>query len=185
MKQALIISDMLEDFIRPDGALPVGEEGLKIIPNLQTLIKFCRQQAIPVVYANDALMPGDFLFKSRLKPHAIRGMAGTRIISELKPEAGDVIVHKRRFSAFFKTDLDITLRELGVGTVVIGGVSTEICILSTAYDAVCNNFKVIVVDDCCASRLRETRDRVLDILRKSPLYPLLRVMTLSDFLQIA
>jgi nicotinamidase-related amidase len=40
MKQALIISDMLEDFIRPDGALPVGEEGLKIIPHLQTLINF-------------------------------------------------------------------------------------------------------------------------------------------------
>jgi nicotinamidase/pyrazinamidase len=185
MKQAIIISDMLEDFIRPDGALPVGEEGLKIIPNLQRLIAFCRQKELPIIYANDALMPGDFLFKSRLNPHGIRGTAGARIISELKPEAGDVIVHKRRFSAFFKTDLDITLREWGAGTVVIGGVSTEICVLSTAYDAVCNNFEAIVLEDCCASRLTETRDRVLEVLRKSPLYPLLRVMPLSDFLQSA
>ncbi len=183
MKQALIVSDMLEDFIRPDGALPVGEEGLKIIPNLQTLIRLCRQQGIPVVYANDALMPDDFLFRSRLRPHGIRGTSGARIINELEPEDNDVILSKRRFSAFFKTDLDITLREWGVETVIIGGVSTEVCVLSTAYDAVCNNFEVIVVEDCCASRSTKTRDQVLDILRKSPLYPLLKVLPLSDFVQ--
>jgi nicotinamidase/pyrazinamidase len=185
MKQALIISDMLEDFIRPAGALPVGEEGLKIIPNLQRLIQFCRQKKIPIVYANDALMPDDFLFKSKLNPHGIRGTAGAQIIIELKPETADIIIHKRRFSAFFKTDLDITLREWGVGTVVIAGVSTEICVLSTVYDAVCNDFEAIVLEDCCASRSRVIRDEVLDVLRKSPLYPLLRVMPLSDFLRSA
>jgi len=183
MKQALIISDMLEDFIRADGPLPVGEEGLKIIPALQTLIKFCREKAIPVVYANDALMPDDALFKSRMNPHAIRGTAGAQVISELKPEAGDLIVPKPRFSAFFKTNLDVTLKEWGVDTIVLGGVATEICVLSTAYDAVCHDFNVIVLDDCCASRFRETRDRVLDLLRKTPLYPLLKVMSLADYQQ--
>jgi len=184
MKPALIISDMLVDFIRPDGPMPVGEEGLKIIPGLQTAIGFCRREAIPVVYSNDALLPDDFLFKSRAKPHAIRGTAGAQVISELQPEAGDVIVHKPRFSAFFRTGLENTLRELSVDTVVIGGVATEVCVLGTAYDAVCHNFKVIVLEDCCASRFPETRDQVLDLLRKSPLYPLLKVMTLADFRQM-
>jgi nicotinamidase-related amidase len=183
MKQALIISDMLEDFIRPDGALPVGEEGLKIIPHLQTLINFCRQREIPVVYANDALMPDDFLFKSRLRPHGIRGTSGAQIITELTPQDDELIIHKRRFSAFFKTDLDITLREWDIDTVVIGGVSTEVCVLSTAYEAVCNNFQVIVLEDCCASRFCETRDQVLDLLRKSPLFPLLQVMPLFEYLE--
>jgi len=183
MKQALIISDMLEDFIRLDGPLPVGEEGIKIIPNLQTLVKFCREKAIPVIYSNDALLPDCFLFQSRMNPHAIQGTAGAQVISELNPEAGDLIVAKPRFSAFFKTDLDITLREWGVDTVVIAGVSTEICVLSTAYDAVCHDFNVIVLDDCCASRFTETRDRVLSLLKKTPLYPLLRVISLADFLK--
>jgi len=181
MKQALIISDMLEDFICLDGPLPVGEEGIKIIPNLQTLIRFCRGKTIPIVYSNDALPPDCFLFKSRMNPHAIQGTAGAQVIRELQPEAGDLIVEKPRFSAFFKTDLDVTLREWGVDTVVIGGISTEVCVLSTAYDAVCHDFNVIVLDDCCASRFPETRDRVLTLLRKTPLYPLLKVMSLADF----
>lgn len=181
MKQALIVSDMLEDFIRLDGPLPMGEEGIKIIPNLQKLIRFCREKAIPVVYSNDALQPDCFLFQSRMNPHAITGTAGAQVISELKPEAGDLIVDKPRFSAFFKTDLDVTLKRWGVDTVVIGGVSTEVCVLSTAYDAVCHDFNVIVLDDCCASRFPDTRDRVLYLLRKTPLYPLLKVMSLADF----
>lgn len=130
-------------------------------------------------------MPDDFLFKSRAKPHGIRGKAGAQVISELKPENGDIIVPKPRFSALFKTDLDRILGERGVDTVVIGGVATEVCVLSTAYDAVCHNFTVIVLEDCCASRFRETRDQVLDLFRKSPLYPLLRVMSLADFQQTA
>jgi nicotinamidase/pyrazinamidase len=181
MKQALIVSDMLEDFIRLDGPLPVGEEGIKIIPNLQKLIGFCREKAIPIVYSNDALPPDCFLFQSRMNPHALQGTAGAQVISDLKPEAGDLIVEKPRFSAFFKTDLDVILRERGVETVVIGGISTEVCVLSTAYDAICHDFNVIVLDDCCASRFPETRDRVLYLLRKTPLYPLLKVMSLADF----
>lgn len=181
MKQALIVSDMLEDFIKFDGPLPVGEEGIKIIPNLQKLIRFCREKSIPIVYSNDALQPDCFLFQSRMNPHAIAGTPGAQVISELKPEAGDLIVDKPRFSAFFKTDLDLTLKKWGVETVVIGGISTEVCVLSTAYDAVCHDFNVIVIDDCCASRFPETRDRVLYLLRKTPLYPLLKVMSLADF----
>ncbi|MFC2022537.1 cysteine hydrolase family protein [Chloroflexota bacterium] len=182
MKPAVIIIDMLEDFINPGGALPVGLEGLKIIPDLQKLVGICREKAIPIVYSNDALMPDDFLFHTRMKPHAIKGTAGARVIKELKPEASDIIMPKPRFSAFFGTELDGILKNIGIDTLVICGVATEVCILSTAYDGVCNNFKVIVLEDCCASRRRGMHEKVLSILRASPLYPLLRVRTLADFL---
>jgi len=184
MRLAAIVCDMIEDFIRPDGPLPVGGEGLRIIPNLQRLKEFCRRRALPFVYANDSLMPDDFLFRSRMRPHALRGTAGTRVIDELSPEPGDLVVHKRRFSAFFRTDLDITLKEWGVDTVVLGGVATEVCILTTAYDAVCHNFEVIVLEDCCASRFRENHEKVISLLRNGPLYPLLRVMGLSDLVKL-
>jgi nicotinamidase/pyrazinamidase len=183
MRPAIIITDMIEDFVRPDGPLPIGEEGLKIIPNLCELIDLCRQKVWPVVYANDALMADDFLFQSRMKPHAIRGTAGAGLIGELRSEPSDLLIHKPRFSAFFKTDLDIELRERGIDTVVLGGIATEVCILSTAYEAVCHNFEVIVLEDCCASRSKETHGLVISMLKKSPLYPLLRVTTLSVFLR--
>ncbi|MFC1949903.1 cysteine hydrolase family protein [Chloroflexota bacterium] len=183
MKPAIIIVDMLEDFISPEGALPVGEEGLKIIPNLQRLVEVCRQKTIPIIYSNDALVPDDFLFQSIMNPHGIKGTAGARVIKELKPGASDIVSPKPRFSAFFGTELDSTLRKMGIDTVIVCGVSTEICVLSTAYDGVCSNFKVIVLDDCCASRSRSTYVQIIEILKSSPLYPLLRVMTLADFLQ--
>lgn len=181
MKPAIVVADMIEDFIRLDGPLPVGDEAIKIIPSLQRLIGLGRQKGFPVIYANDALMPGDFLFRSRMKPHAIRGTSGARVIDELRPEPSDVIVHKRRFSAFFKTNLEITLKEWNIDTIVLGGVATEVCILATAYDGVCHDFEVVVVTDCCASRLKETHGKVVSILEKSPLYPLLKVMSLADF----
>ena len=49
----------------------------------------------------------------------------------------DMVLPKRRFSAFFKTDLDQTLRTLDVDTVLVGGISTNFCVLTTALDAVC------------------------------------------------
>ena len=184
MKPAVIITDMVNDFIKLDGPLPVGEEGLKIIPRLQELISVCREKSVPIIYANDALLPNDFLFNSRMKPHGIRGTAGVEVIDELKPESSDLIVHKRRLSAFFKTDLDITLREWNVDTIVVGGVAAEICVLSTAYDGISNNFKVIVVEDCCASRFRDIHSHIMAVLKASPMYPLLRVMTLAELVQI-
>lgn len=183
MKPAVVITDMVNDFIRLDGPLPVGEEGLKIIPRLQTLVSSCRKMHIPIVFANDALLPNDFMFQSQMKPHGIRGTAGVQVIEELGPADSDLIVHKRRLSAFFKTDLDITFKEWDIDTVVVGGVAAEVCVLSTAYDAISHNFKVIVLEDCCASRFKEIHNHIIAVLKASPMYPLLRVMTLAKFLQ--
>ena len=72
MKPAIVLTDMVNDFIRLDGALPVGEEGLKIIPRLQKLLSACRKKNIPFIYANDALLPNDFMFESQMRPHGIR-----------------------------------------------------------------------------------------------------------------
>lgn len=184
MRAAAVITDMVADFIRLDGPLPVGEEGLKIIPRLQELIKVCRAAGIPIIFSNDALMPNDFLFQSRMKPHGIRGTAGVQVIEELQPQDSDLVMEKRRLSAFFKTDLDITLREWNVDTIVLGGVATEVCILSSAYDGISHGFKVIVLEDCCASRFRKTHDHIMAVLKKSPLYPLLQVMTLPKFIDL-
>lgn len=182
MKPAVIVVDMIEDFIRLDGPLPVGEEGLKIVPNINKLITACHEKGILTVFSNDALKPDDFLFNSRMKPHAIKDTPGTHVFTGLNVGASDLVVDKPRFSAFFGTDLCVTLKERGIDTLIVCGVATEICVLSTAYDGVCNDFRVIVLQDCCASRFPNTHQEIMAILKLSPLYPLLKVTTLDDFL---
>lgn len=182
MKPAIIIVDMLKDNVDPNSPFSIGEEGRNIIPNLQRLLAFAREKMFPVVYANDSFLVNDFLFQSVMKPHTIRGTAGAEVIDELQPQNSDIILPKRRFSAFFKTDLDITLKELGIDTIVVGGIATEVCVTMTALDSLANNFRAIILSDCCASYTAETRDRALSLHQKSPLRPLLRIMTLAEFI---
>ena len=182
MKPAVIIVDMVRDNIDLDSPYALGEEGRKIIPNLQRLAAFTREKKFPLIFANDSYLESDFIFQSLIKPHAIKGTPGAEVIEELKPQDSDIVLPKRRFSAFFRTDLDFTLRGLGVDTIAVGGVTTEICVNMTVFDGLTNGFRAIFLRDCCASYTPEQRDRVLTLYQKSPIRPLLRVMTLAEFI---
>jgi isochorismate hydrolase len=107
------------------------------------------------------------------------------VVEDLRPRKEDQILLKRRFSAFFKTDLDQTLRLLGADTVVITGINTHVCVYATAMDSVCNDFYAIVLEDCSASRDREVHQGSIEVLRQGGLSPLLRVMSLDEFLEEA
>jgi nicotinamidase-related amidase len=110
-----------------------------------------------------------------MEPHSLRGSRGAEVIDELRRAASDIVLSKRRFSAFFKTDLDQTLRTLQAETVVLAGIATHVCVLGTALDALSNDFSAIILEDCCAAHRQEYHGPVLDAFRKTPLYPLLRV----------
>ena len=181
-KKALIIVDMIKDNVDPDSRFSIGEEGRRIIPNLSSLLSAARQSNIPIIFANDSFMPNDFIFRGKVKPHALRGTRGVEVIEELRPQPEDIILEKRRFSAFFKTDLDITLRSLGIDTIVVTGITTECCVLTTLLDGMANDFKVILIEDCCASSLKDNHDAIIKIFRNSTIQPLLNVLTLGEFL---
>ena len=182
MKPAIIIVDMLKDNVDIESPFSMGEEGRKIIPRLQELLSIGREQGIPIIYACDSRLANDFIFQGRMKPHCIRGTTGEEVISELQPQNSDIIVPKRLFSAFFKTDLDITLRQLGIDTIVVGGIATEVCVIMTALDGIGNGFKTIILSDCCASYTEEIHHKTLSLYQKSPLRPLFKIMTLAEFI---
>ena len=98
-----------------------------------------------------------------MKPHSIRGTEGANVIDQLDKEPSDIVSEKRRFSAFFKTDLDQTLRDLDCDTVMVVGISTHICVLSTLIDAVAFDFKAIMLRDCCQAHTSEIHDGVAQI----------------------
>jgi nicotinamidase-related amidase len=89
---------------------------------------------------------------------------------------------KRRFSAFFKTDLDQTLRTMRIDTVAVAGINTHFCVIATALDAICHDFYTILLEDLSAAYKPEIHAAFMDAYRKSAIYPLLRVATGDEFL---
>ena len=183
MRPAIVVVDMLKDaFKRRD--LPATQEYLKILPKIKELLEKARKLGIPIIFACDSFLENDFIFKGK-HSYSIRGTEGAEVVEDLRPGKEDQILLKRRFSAFFKTDLDQTLRLLGVDTVVITGINTHVCVYATAMDSVCNDFYAIVLEDCSASRDREVHQGCIEVLRQGGLSPLLRVMSLDEFLEEA
>jgi nicotinamidase/pyrazinamidase len=185
MKPAMIVVDMLKDNLKESSRNPYFQEGRAIIPNLQKLLGESRKRGVPIIFACDSFLKDDFIFKGRMKVHSLRGTKGAEVMDELKPEPTDIILPKRRFSAFFKTDLDQTLRVLGVDTIVVTGITTEVCVLMTVMDGLSHDFSVILLEDCSASRSKEFHQGCLHLYRNFALYPLLRIMTLEEFLKEA
>ena len=134
MKRALVVVDMIEDFVHEGGALYCGPSMARIVPVIQKEIARARGAAEPIIYLTDNHLPDDAEFQM-FPPHAIAGTKGAAIVPELAPSKEDVIIPKRRYSGFFGTDLDITLRERGVDTLRLVGDCTNICVLYTAADA--------------------------------------------------
>ncbi len=181
MKPAIIIVDMLEDSYRVKKAVEREEE--KIVPRVRDFLKKCRSLSIPIIFACDSFLEGDFLFKGKFKPCAIRGTPGANVYHELEPQPTDTILPKRRLSAFFKTDLDQTLRTWGIDTVALGGLNTHVCVLSTALDAFSHDFYTVMLEDLMASQKKEIHENTLENYRHFNVYPLFRVMTSDAFLK--
>lgn len=182
MKTAIIVVDMLKDNIDTDSHFNIGEEGRKIVPRLKQLLSIARNRDMPIVFANDTFYEDDFIFRGKMKPHALQGTIGAEVIDELEPQKTDIILEKRKFSAFFQTGLDLILGKLGVDTIVVAGISTLACVLMTALDGICYNFRVIILEDCSAAHKEESHLALLGLYRNFPIYPLLRIMKLKQFL---
>ena len=166
MPRALIVVDMIEDFAHEDGALYCGPSMARIIPVIQGELERARAAGEPIVYLTDAHMPDDAEFQM-FPPHAIVGTKGAEISPEVAPASGDVVIPKRRYSGFFGTDLDITLRERGVDTLRLVGDCTNICVLYTAADARNLGYAVEVVEDGVTSFDEDAHRSALKELEKT------------------
>jgi nicotinamidase-related amidase len=78
----------------------------------------------------------------------IRDTWDTDIVPELKPQANDIVIYKTRFSGFYKTDLDATLKKFGIKYLIVTGVTTSICVESTVRDAMFRDYLCIMLSDC-------------------------------------
>lgn len=148
--KALLIVDMLADFIYPEGALYLGPSADALITGVRSRLEEYRNEGDLIIYLCDRHPEDDQEF-DMFPPHSLEGSKGSDIIAELAPQAGERIISKRRFSAFCGTDLDLTLREKGITDLELTGCVTNICILYTAADARMLNYRVSVSEKAVAS----------------------------------
>jgi nicotinamidase-related amidase len=165
-KCALLVIDMLEDFVR-EGApleLPAARAA---VPAIRRRIAAARRKGELVVYVCDAHRRRDPEFgRMGWPPHAVEGTPGSAVVAALSPEPGDVVVEKRSYSGFFRTGLDAVLRRHGVGSLELCGCATDICVLHTAADAAMRGYDVLVDASRVAGLSPETHAFALDHLEK-------------------
>ena len=142
---AVLVVDMLKDFFVDGGAM-VLEGGEALYAPHQQLLTAARAAGMPIHWLNQSLPPDDSLFEMRTV-HCLAGSWGAEVVDELPVEADDIVIPKRRYSGFFQTTLDLTLRERGIKTVIVTGVVTNICVRSTVHDAFFLQYKVLVPED--------------------------------------
>jgi nicotinamidase-related amidase len=177
---ALVVVDMIKGNVKAGGKSMIDVEATKIIPNIQRLIEAFRRTGNRIVFACDSFMEGDFLFSGRMPPHAIRGTGGDEPIPELGMRPTDLFLPKRRMSAFYKTDLDQTLRTWGVDCAVVCGIVTNVCVLMTALDAIQNDFNTVIATDACTCHKREIHDMTLKTYESFVLQDIFRMMTVEE-----
>ena len=134
--QALIVDDILHEFVY--GKLKT-ERAKTIIPPTKKLIFAARRSKIPVIYVSDAHLPSDPEVEL-WGAHAMKGSLGAEVVDDLKPSKTDYVFEKRVYSSFQNTGVDLLLRGLGIDTVIIVGLYTDICVRHTAADAFQSGF---------------------------------------------
>ena len=159
-----------------------------VVPAVASLVEAARAAAVPVVFVKHVLRPdygdGGIIFNEVKRP--LRGagaiVSGTweaELVDELVVEPEDVVVEKRRFSAFFGTDLDVVLRSRGIASLVVCCVTTNICVESTARDVAQRDYRTFVVADATGEIDPAKHEHALTTLG----YAFCRVVAGADVLQ--
>lgn len=155
-KTAVLVVDVLGG---SDGPTP-GLENMAYYA--VSIVRAARRAGVPVVFACDAHLPGIDRELELWGDHGMAGTEGSRPLDAFQVQQGDYVVPKRRYDAFFQTDLDLTLRELGVDTLVVFGCDTNICVLSTLAGAFYRGYKTVVPANACGTFLVGTQEAGLD-----------------------
>jgi nicotinamidase-related amidase len=184
-RAALVIIDMQRDFLEPGGfgaALGNDVSRLKVaVPPCASVLSAFRQMGALVIHTREGHRPD----LTDAPPHKVergdpsmrigapgpmgrilvRGEPGHDIISELYPAVGEPVIDKPGKGAFYQTDLDLMLRNRGIDTLFVCGVTTEVCVNTTVREANDRGYRCIVISDCCASYFPEFHEYGLKMVK--------------------
>jgi nicotinamidase/pyrazinamidase len=147
--EAIVVLDMTRDSVAPEAR--AVDKRKAILPKTKSFLDWARKSGRPVVFVCSARRKTDKWFLKFWELANEIWRPGQEPIPELYDAQKDTIVHKRRYSGFFGSDLDLTLRELGATSVVMFGWSTSLAVATTAVDAWQLGYPSTVVSDLCIS----------------------------------
>lgn len=171
---ALLVIDMQEEFVKPHWTSSWIPEATRQVPIIKDLISDCRAMGIPVIYT---LFSQTHHYLDRPKyghtmPNRFPELGtdpdwfkNSKIVDELKPEDGDIIIHKPSYGAFYDTPLDTILRNLNKDTIIICGTLTNCCCGTTARQGYERGYKVIFGSDVTSTYTQEMQSAELGIIR--------------------
>lgn len=170
-RSAILVIDVQNDYCHPEGALAKGGNDVsgvgKMLPNLSALLSSARAHEIPIIFIQtiheDATDSEAWRMRSSGKMAAVcrPGSWGAEFF-EVSPREGEIIVNKHRYSAFINTRLDSVLRALKIETLFVTGVSTNVCVESTARDGCMLDYRIVLLEDACASYSRQAHEMTLE-----------------------
>ena len=175
---ALIIIDLQRDFLEPDGfgEMLGNDVGLlaRVLPPTRAVLAAARAAGMLIIHTREghrpdlADCPPAKLRRGRLETGIgslgpkgrilVRGEAGHDIVDDVAPAAGEVVLDKPGKGAFYATDLELILRNHGIESLLVCGVTTEVCVHTTVREANDRGFECLVLSDCCASYFPEFHD---------------------------
>ena len=174
---ALLVIDMQNGFCKPKGSM--STLGLDtsmceaVIPQVRALVDLAHEAKVPVIftryvylpgYADGGLLPTEILPAMRDIDALTEGSWDAAIVDELTPADGDLVVDKSRYSAFYGTRLEPILTSLGVRSLVMCGVTTNMCVETSARDASQRDYPTFVVGDACAETDAQRHENALQTL---------------------
>ncbi len=162
---ALLLIDVIND-LEFNGGPKLLRYALPMAERLAALKRRFKEARLPVIYVNDNFgkWQSDF---NKLLEHCLQDdICGKPVAERLRPDDDDYFVLKPKHSGFFSTTLDTLLDYLQVKTLVLTGLTGDICVLFTANDAYMRDFHLIVPADCVASQDEEENQHALDHMRR-------------------
>ena len=173
-RAAVMIIDMQNGFCHPEGSfaslgLDVG--GLTAAtPGCQRLAAFARARDLPLVftrfvyrsdYADGGVLTAEVMPALAEGKALIEGTWDAEIVDDLEVRDADHVIDKNRYSAFYGTRLEPLLTSLGISDLILGGVTTNMCVETTARDAGQRDYRTFVVSDACGELERARHEQAL------------------------
>ena len=169
-RAALLVIDMQHDFMAPGASCyNVGAEDT--VAATAGAIAAMREAGLPVIWTMEAHRPGGIDGGLENSPdcsfaaHTVEGTRGIEIVDELAPGPEDLVVRKRRYNCFLGTELDLLLKALAIDTLLVVGVSSDVCVHWTVGEAFQRDFHVRVLEDCVAGTSVSDHEASLQIMR--------------------
>ncbi len=166
----VIVVDVQNDYCHPNGAIAKSGSDVsavkKIMPSLQNLLDAAREHSVPIIFlqTNHDKSTDSEVWLSRfpdgVNPICQTGSWGAEFY-EVAPKSNDIIVKKHRYSGFVHTNLESILRTLKIETLILTGVSTNLCVESTARDGFMLDYRIVLLKDACAAFSQEEHDMTL------------------------